>query len=232
MLSNSQLKQKGLEVSTLYSSARRYFDQLTLLTQGVANLLADRGWNITTWNYQRPINLWTWSWVNDRCVLPKAYVTRFEPTHSQELPGKFGMSIWFYKHDPAGTMPWVPTGCFFRIILKDNGKYEDWKVDPQLAEFVRPQMFSPTVETVYQKISAPWPSPLEAEGALDQIQTLWVIPFPLAAVETSEDLETITTRAVQALSKDDREILLKDPIYMRLVWPLMEAIESSQVAPE
>ncbi len=219
-METNALVSKGLEVAQFYYSAQRYFHQLTLLTEGVAHLLTDRGWKITSWTYGRPINAIPWSWAYDRSILPRNYLTRFEKREGSNDIDRYGFSIWFFNNDPSGELPWVPTAYFFRISVEKEGKFEDWKIDPKIAQVVRPILLTPTVESMFLQFAAPWPVQLAGDGVDNQLQSISIVPFPLACVETSEHLETITTKAVRALSEKNPDLIKKDEGYLKLVWAI------------
>lgn len=217
-MESKTLVSKGLEIAEFYYSAKRYFNQLILLTEGISNLLIDKGWNITAWKTGRPAFVTPYSWVHDRSTLMKSFSTRFEKEEEPNI--KYGFSIYFYNYDPSGEQQWVPSACFFRVNLIEDKSFEDWKVDPKIAQFIRPLLLSPSVNSVFIETSKPWPKELSGDGVDNQIQSISIVPFPLASIENSENLEFITTKAINALSVNNPKALVVDEEYLTSVWEL------------
>lgn len=214
-MGNNALISKGLNVSEFYYSSQKYFNQLILLTEGIANLLMDKGWKITSWYKGRPIYVSHWSWVDNRSTLTKGYSTRFEKEENSNE--KYGFSIWFFNSDPSGDQPWVPTAYFFRVSLETGKNFEDWHVDPKIAQVVRPTLLNPSIDFIFLQFSEPWPSQITGNGVDSMIRSINIVPFPLVSIENSEHLETITTKAVKALSEKEPNILRNDEEYLGLI---------------
>jgi hypothetical protein len=219
-MENNTLVSKGQEIARYYYATKRYFQQFILLTEGVANLLKDRGWEITltTSITRQPLEVNYWDWKYDRSMLPKNYWARFKKMEGSNDLDDYGFSIWFFNNDPDGEQPWVPTAFFSRITLEKEGNFNCWTVDPKIAEVVRPRLLANLKESCFIEFKAPWPTQLAGEGVDNQIQSISVVPFPLAAINTSDDIEKITTKAIEALSLKNPAILTEDKDYLKLAW--------------
>lgn len=226
-MENNIIITKGKKISEAYYSSQRYFSQIILLAEGVACLLADKGWKITRWNFGKPLSLSMWSWAFDcGAHLPKCYSVRFTKEDSSQTAGKespvdtdqYGLSFWFFNSDPLGDRPWVPTGYFFRVSVLEGRNFEDWKVDPKIAEVVRPLLLEPTLESFFVQLAKPWPPKLASDGVDNLLKLIMIVPFPLAAIENSEDLEMVTNKAVLALSDGNGDFLTADEEFRRRVW--------------
>lgn len=215
---------KGLEIADFYYSAKRYFNQLFLLTEGISNLLIDKGWKVTSWMNKRPVSIISYLWSNDRSNLTKSFSARFEKEEEPNI--KYGFSIFFFNYDPLGEQQWVPSAYFFRVKLIEDKSLDDWKVDPKIAQYIRPILLSHSVNSVFIETSEPWPKELSGDGVDNQIQSISIVPFPLASIENSEDLEYITTKAINALSENNPKILANDEEYLTRVWELTTDIKA------
>jgi hypothetical protein len=219
---------KGNEISQFYYSAQKYFSKIILLAEGVANLLADKGWKITGGISGRPLNIYSWDWRWDRGALfPKCFIVRFKKGDVDQVGDstcpidndQYGMSLWFFNSDPEGEIPWVPIGYFFRITVLEGNIFEDWKVDPKIAQVIRPLLLEPTLESCFVQFPQPiWPSKLAGDGVDNLLKSIMVVPFPLAAIENSEDLEIVTNKAVRALSDGNSDLLTSDEEFRRRIW--------------
>ncbi len=222
-MDSNSIVEKGCQVAEFYYHAQRYFAQFILLTEGVATLLQDQGWEITVWNYGRPVVVQSASWTDQRGAhLPKFYKLTFA---KKMLPGakvtdQYGFCIWFSQNDPSGEQSWVPTGFFYRAILKEGGKWEEWRVIPKIAETVRNYLLRPQADETFLEFKSPWPDPLAGDGVENQLQSVSVVPFPLVSIATSEDLDYITTKAIKALSELNPDIITKNTQYLSRVWSL------------
>jgi hypothetical protein len=214
---------KGLDIAQCYYGTQQYFSSLILAAEGVAHRLGDQGWRITSWNYGRPVYVDHWSWSGDRGAhLPRCYKVLFEPgtAPTGQAMDAYGFCLWFFTSDPSGGQRWAPTGFFFRATLRQGGTFQHWIVVPKMAEEVRTTLVSPHTSTVFLHYAAPWPSTLEGNGVDQQMQSMDVVPFPLASITTSEDLDAIRDKAMQALAAGDPNILLADTGYLQRVWAL------------
>ena len=202
---------KGLEVANLYYNAQRYFAQLILLTEGLANLLVDWGWNVAIAYAGRRVSVAHWNWAYDRGAhLPKSYGVNFVEanTSNSQVTDQYGFYLWFFPSNPSGGQRWVPTGYFFRATPKEGGVFENWKVVPKIAEAVRTVLLSPQAKAAFLSYTAPWSLPLAGDGVENQLQQISVVPCPLASIATSEDLEYITTKAIRVLSESNPDIII------------------------
>ncbi len=222
-MENNLVVEKGVHVAKFYYDAQRYFAQLILLTEGVANLVQDRGWEITFWNYGRPVTVQHSSWSDQRGAhMPKFYKLAFAEKNSSigQIKVQYGFYICFFQTDPSGEQPWVPSAYFYRADLKDGGKWEEWKVAPKIAETIRMCVLRPRIDETFLGFESPWPSTLAGEGVENQIQSISVVPFPLVSITTSDDLDYITTKAIKALSEFKPDIIRNDKQYLNRVWSL------------
>ena len=113
-----------------------------------------------------------------------------------------------------------PCRVFFRATPKEGGVFEDWKVLPKIAEAVRNVLLSPRAAATFLLSTAPWFPPVSGGAVEKQLQKISIVPFPLASIQTSEDLETIMTNALKALSEENADLIKKNPEYLKRVWAL------------
>jgi hypothetical protein len=220
MMSDIEIKCKGLDTAKFYYSAQRYFNQLNLLTTNVTTFLTDQGWKVDPWNYNLQWGWELYSFLGHRCVLPKRFFATFESGVTSGDRDKFGFSVWFFNSDPTGELPWVPTAYFYRTTLKEESKFEFFKFDPQLAQIIRGHVLTPSLDSVFLHFSSPWPESFAGADLVNALLEIDVVPFPLAAITNSEELEMITSSAVGALSAKTPSILKDDNAYLKLAWGL------------
>jgi hypothetical protein len=214
---------EGLKVAGFYYGAQRYFAQLVYLAEGVASLLGDRGWKITTRNSGKQIFVEQQNWKERGALLPREYGFRFVKATVSDVQAtdEYCFRLWFFPCDPEGEQPWVPTGYFYRATLVEGATFDqEWRVGQLIPEASRNQLLAPEAEVAFLRFTAPWPRTFAGSDIMSQIRSLEVIPFPLASVKSSEDLEFITLKAVRALSESDPTIVTRDPEYLRRVWAL------------
>jgi hypothetical protein len=220
---NNTILAEGLEVSRFYYEAQRYFSSLILSVEAVANLLTDQGYKIAIVNHGRPVAVQHWSWWSERGAhLPKCYDLRFikGTSTTDQIIDQYGFSLWFFTGNPETGQPWVPTGFFYRVLPKQEGGFQGWFVVPKIAEEIRLKVVNPQTKDTFLQYAEPWPPALSGQGVGDQLQSMSVVPFPLASIKTTEDLEAITIQAVKALSEENPDIIRNDPVYLKRVWAL------------
>jgi hypothetical protein len=213
---------KGLEIAQFYYGAQRYFSAFIRAAEGVATHLTNLGLMITSENYGRPVYVEHWAWSrHQEAHLPKFYMVLFNEGTAppdQEMD-RYGFCLWFFTSDPTGGQSWVPTGFFFRATPRPGGTFEHWVVVPKIADAVRTQLVHPDPSAAFLSYAAPWPSALAGNGVDQQLQSIDVVPFPLACITTSEDLEAITQKAIKALLARDPDIRT-DAEYLQRFWGL------------
>ena len=91
---------------------------------------------------------------------------------------------------------------------------------PKIAEAVRNVLLSPRAAATFLLYTAPWSPPVSGDAVEKQLQKISIVPFPLASIQTSEDLETIMTNAIKALSEENADLIKKNPEYLKRVWAL------------
>lgn len=222
MDSNSILE-KGYQVANFYYHAQRYFAQFILLTEGVANLLRDLGWEVKLPQYSRPVVVQPASWTEPGGAhLPKFYKLAFtkKDTSRNHFNDQYGFCIWFFQTNPSGDKRWVPTGYFYRATLKEGGRWDEWPVVAKIAETVRNYLLRPEAAETFLEFKSPWPTSLADEVVESHLQSISIVPFPLVSIVTSEDLDYITTMATRSLSELNPDLIKKDAQYLNRVWSL------------
>lgn len=226
---NNPIFLKGMDIARWYYCSQNYFKNIILLVECIANFLEDKGF-VVSQQYGQKGRMFFLDYYdynsNRNAHLPKNYRVEFSKKgiqkniNEQYLPDldKYVLYLRFFDQDPSGQIPWVPLGYFSRISVLPGKNFEQWKVCPKISETVRPLLLEPTEESFYQTYSEPWPQELEGEGVHNTLQYIIVVPFPLAAIENSEDAHFLTSLAVQALSQKNPDLLRKDREYRQRVW--------------
>lgn len=220
-MESNHIFQKGREVAKFYYGAQRYFGRLILLLEGVANLLVELGWEVPILQYGRRVSVQHASWTESAAPqLPKFYKVMFSKRISSgdQTTDQYRFYLWFFQNDPLGEQGWVPTGFFYRVTLKEGGQWDEWNGTSKIAEAIRNYCFIPRLESTFIQLTSPFPFALA--DVENQLQALNVVPFPLASIVTSEDLEYITKKAVKALSELTPDTVRRDPEYLKRVWSL------------
>lgn len=205
---------KGREIAKSCYSIQRYFNQLILLCEMVANLLLDKGWEIHSWYKGQPVDVWQWNWADDRSFLPKRIGVNFKESNGIE---DYRFSLWFFNKDPESDYAWIPFGYFSSIKAANEKEVQWWLIEPIIADFLRPHIVAPmNKKSVFFNFKNR-ELPAEFDNVKEQIAHIKIIPFPLTCIDNSEHLEHIVNTAIQALRSESPDILLANKQYCDLI---------------
>ena len=213
-MSNPLLK-KGQEVAQFCYQSQRYFHQFFDLVRGIAKLLQDKGWKIVPGYYSEPLDFYSWSWKTDRSVMPRMYLSHF---YKENCPAKrYNFFIFFSNTDPSDSgLSWVPMACFLMASQKDFNYNTFVNLQQKILPVIQLHLLrdDPVPSSIFIETSPEF----YGDNAIDKIESISMVPFPLVAIETIDSMEKITEKAIAALEKGDADLLIKDPEYLELAW--------------
>jgi hypothetical protein len=220
------IKERGFKISESYYANNVFFRQLTLLSQSVVNILLDKNMNVKYFSYGKQYTFDQFDWVGDQgFVLPYNYKIHFlyktgGNENFEASKTHYFWSLCFSCFNPEGNTSWVPFGFFARVERKEPGPLPDkvWKIADTLRPIVVNHDRNNSVHQVFGINE--WPLSLQGEGGSDDLSKIITVPFPLAAISTSENLPDLVKKALSALKNENGSSLQNDTDYLQKYWGL------------
>ncbi len=214
---------RGLECAKAYYQANKYFRSMYWLAETIRQVLEEKGLTCKVIGYTKKFTCETWSWVGDEgFILPRIYWGQFIEGREEfsQTNDHFVWAICFMKFNPDGLF-WTPFGYFARARCKAVGGVWPSQTCSKIALAIYSSVANPSAASMFRKFpEEPWPEELLGAGGSDDLDELAVVPWPLVAIQTSDNLGPLLDKGIAALRLMDGANLRSDLDYQATYWGL------------
>ena len=173
--------------------------------------------------YGKQFSVGLFDWKNDQnFTLPQWFFIQFLSNNESFENANFHY-LWalrFFSSNPNGNTCWVPFGFFARMEMNTPGPLPD-EVWDKIADTLKLIVSNHDLPSVYQVFGINnWPQSLQGKGGSEDFLKIITVPFPLAAISTSEVLSEWVEKALSALNGNTDD-LLQDSGYLLKYWGIV-----------